>query len=153
MLFDLRPMQHSDALAIADWHYDPPYAFYDMGADPDDLREFLDIAHWQDLRYAVFDEDGSLIGFFEFKRRGGDAIEIGLGLRPESTGRGIGLAFVQAGAAFAREELHPRQIVLAVAAFNERAIKVYERAGFTRVRTYLHRTNGAEYEFLEMALA
>jgi RimJ/RimL family protein N-acetyltransferase len=37
-----------------------------------------------------------------------------------------------------------------VAAFNQRAIAVYERAGFQEVRRYDHFTNGALYEFVWM---
>jgi [ribosomal protein S18]-alanine N-acetyltransferase len=37
-----------------------------------------------------------------------------------------------------------------VASFNRRAITVYERAGFTAVHTYTHRTNGGEWEFIAM---
>jgi ribosomal-protein-alanine N-acetyltransferase len=153
MRFVFQPMQPSDVLAVAAWHYDEPYTFYDMQADPDDLREFQDFAHWQDPYYSVFDDAGALIGYFVFKRRGDGIIELGLGLHPKSTGQGMGLSFVQEGIAFAKETFRPLRIVLAVATFNERAIKVYERAGFKRLRTYLHRTNGADYEFLEMTLA
>ena len=35
--------------------------------------------------------------------------------------------------------------------FNERAIRVYERAGFRRGDVYTHHTNGGEYLFLAMA--
>ena len=59
-------------------------------------------------------------------------MEIGLGLRPDLTGRGLGLDFFRAGVEFARERFRPALIVLNVAAFNERAIAVYERAGFVR---------------------
>ena len=38
-----------------------------------------------------------------------------------------------------------------MATFNERAIKVYERAGFVADRVYMHWTNGAEWEFVEMS--
>ena len=44
----------------------------------------------------------------------------------------------------------PERFVLAVATFNRRAINVYERVGFTRVRVYAHETNGGKWEFVEM---
>ncbi len=99
---------------------------------------------------AVEDSDGELIGFFSFKPKEPGTIEIGLGLRPDHTGRGLGLAFVEAGLDQARERIGPEEFSLAVATFNERAITVYERAGFTTVRTYMHHTNGGEWEFVEM---
>jgi ribosomal-protein-alanine N-acetyltransferase len=51
-----------------------------------------------------------------------------------------------------RARFGPARIVLAVATFNRRAISVYERAGFVPVRTYMHSTNGGQWEFLEMEL-
>jgi ribosomal-protein-alanine N-acetyltransferase len=77
-------------------------------------------------------------------------VEIGLGLRPELTGRGLGAAFLEAGLDFAAARFAAREYALAVAAFNRRAIAVYERAGFREVRRYEHFTNGAFHEFVWM---
>lgn len=143
-------LTQNEAEAIAEWHYPEPYSFYDWKADPDDLQELLDPALRGEAYWAVRDDDGELVGNFSFKPKD-DAIEIGLGLRPDLTGRGLGAAFLAAGLEFAREEFAPERFTLAVATFNERAIKVYERAGFARDRVYMHSTNGGEWEFVAMS--
>jgi [ribosomal protein S18]-alanine N-acetyltransferase len=56
-----------------------------------------------------------------------------------------------AGLEFARRRFSPDSFTLAVATFNQRAILVYERAGFSRNTVYKHNTNGGEYLFLSMA--
>jgi ribosomal-protein-alanine N-acetyltransferase len=145
----IRQMTQADAEEIAGWRYDPPYSFYDADADADDLRLLLDPAT-REGRYFSADADGELVGFFEYKPRA-EGLEIGLGLRPDLTGRGLGLAFVRAGMAYGREHFRPRRFILAVATFNTRAIRVYERAGFVRVREYDHETNGGVHRFLELA--
>jgi [ribosomal protein S18]-alanine N-acetyltransferase len=140
-----------DAEAIAEWRYPEPYSFYNWTADPDDLRELLDPSLRGEAYWAVKDEAGELVGHFSFKPKDERTVEIGLGLRPDLTGRGLGGAFLAAGLEFARTRFAPARFVLSVATFNERAIKVYERAGFARERIYMHTTAGREWEFLEMS--
>ncbi len=152
MQFIFRPMNAGDARTIAGWHYQEPYAFYDMDQDPDDLAELLDPRSWTEMYHAVVNEHGELVGFFSFKRDG-NSVDLGLGLRPDLTGRGIGLAFLLAGLDFGRERFAPTTFRLAVATFNTRAIGVYERAGFERGKVFMHHTNGGEYEFMSMTRA
>lgn len=142
-------MTQEEAQAIAEWRYPEPYSFYDWTADQDDVRELLDPALRGEAYWAVKDED-ELVGHFSFKPKG-SAVEIGLGLRPDLTGRGLGADFLAAGLEFARARFAPERFTLAVATFNKRAITVYERAGFARERVYMHATNGGEWEFLEMS--
>jgi ribosomal-protein-alanine N-acetyltransferase len=148
--FLLRQLTQHDAEAIAGWHYPEPYSFYDWTADADDLAELLDPGRRGDAYMAVEDEAGELIGYFSFKPAEPGTIVIGLALRPDRTGRGLGEAFLQAGLDHARMHHRPEEFALAVATFNERAITVYERAGFGVVRTYMHHTNGGDWEFAEM---
>lgn len=41
-------------------------------------------------------------------------------------------------------------IMLAVASFNKRAIRMYESIGFQAMEKYIQKTNGAEFEFIKM---
>jgi ribosomal-protein-alanine N-acetyltransferase len=148
--FTFSQLSQEEAEAVAEWHYPEPYSFYDWTADADDLRELLEPALRGEAYWAARDGNGELVGHFSFKPKD-KTVEIGLGLRPDLTGQGLGAAFLDAGLEFARMRFAPERFVLAVATFNERAIKVYERAGFARDRAYMHTTAGAEWEFVEMS--
>ena len=149
MRFDIEPLSQSDAETIASWHYQGEYAFYDAEADAEDLAELLDPALRGDCMFAVRDDAGELVGFFAYQDSDG-VVDYGLGLHPDLTGKGLGERFVCAGLDFAQSRFSPKTIQLRVAAFNQRAIKVYERVGFREVERYMNRTNGGEFEFILM---
>jgi [ribosomal protein S18]-alanine N-acetyltransferase len=144
-------LNQEDAEAIAEWRYPEPYSFYNWTADPDDLRELLDPSLRGEAYWSVKDDTGALVGHFSLKPKDERTVEIGLGLRPDLTGRGLGGPLLAAGLEFALTRFAPDRFLLSVATFNQRAIKVYERAGFAPVRTYIHSTSGGEWEFLEMS--
>jgi [ribosomal protein S18]-alanine N-acetyltransferase len=149
--FAVRSMTAVDAHAVAAWRYPGEYSFYDADADPGDLAELLDPAEWGH-RYFAVDELGqhTLAGFVTVKLTGWVA-EIGLGLRPDLTGRGLGESFVRACLRFASAARGAQSYTLSVAAFNRRAITVYERAGFQQVERFEHVTNGGLHAFIRMA--
>jgi ribosomal-protein-alanine N-acetyltransferase len=149
MRYSIRPMTAADATAIGAWRYPGEYRFYDVDQDPGDLAELLDPAEWG-TRYLAADARGELAGYFVFKHSG-DEVEIGLGLRPDLTGRGLGAGFLEAALRFAAERYGVARATLSVAAFNRRAITVYERAGFRVVERYEHATNGGVHPFIRMA--
>ena len=143
-------MTQTDAEAVASWHYPGSYAFYDWTSDADDLAELLDPASRERSGYYAIDDDvGELVGFLACTMSEAVA-QIGLGLRPDCTGRGLGGSFLSAALNWLDERFAPSEFTLAVAAFNQRAITVYERVGFRTSRTFRHRTNGAEWDFVEM---
>ena len=161
MHFTLKPMDEAGAHAIQAWHYEGQYSVYNWGDDDGGIAELLDR---RSPHYAVWDDKGEPIGFFGFGSSaqvwdGGEphlysennTITVGLGMRPDLTGKGLGLAFVNAGLAFAKEQFKPDYFRLFVLTFNERAIKVYERAGFQRVGIYVQHTEQGERDFLEMS--
>lgn len=129
MSYQFVPMNDGHAKAVAGWHHEGIYGFYDFKRDPEDLAELLDFHAREGRYYAVLNEENELAGFFRFEPRG-DVMEIGPGLRPGDTGKRLGSTFVQAGMDFARSRFHPKQFRLQVAKFNQRAIRVYEKLGF-----------------------
>jgi ribosomal-protein-alanine N-acetyltransferase len=125
----------------AGWRYPPPYDFYNDDGEPvKNPERFL----------AVRDHDGSLIGFYYFEHDG-DALFYGLGLRPDLTGRGLGESFVRVGLDHVRARYGPRRVVLDVAAFNHRAIRVYRRVGFVETGRHAETFDRhGEVEFVDM---
>ncbi|WP_211748444.1 GNAT family protein [Paenibacillus sp. Marseille-Q4541] len=147
-------MTEAYARDIATWTYPEPYQFYSMGDDEETIHELMDGSY-----HAALDEQGELIGFIctgEAARvPGGYAagiynndqqIDIGLGMRPDLTGNGLGASFLVEGLHFIWNNKNQKNVQLVVATFNERAIKVYERVGFQKGRTFLSR----DREFIVM---
>ena len=155
--FRFTPVTPDDTEAILGWRYPPPYETYNTPADePAALDAAAEMRDPRSPHFAVRLDKGvdwefqPPAGFFacgsscevgsepdappepHLRRRDG-SITIGLGLRPDFTGRGLGLEFVAAGLAFARARYQPTGFRLFVYAWNQRAIRVYERAGFVAV--------------------
>jgi [ribosomal protein S18]-alanine N-acetyltransferase len=127
---------------LASWRYPPPYDFYDGDVDPVLNPERF---------FGVFDEAGELVGFYYFEEKPPD-LDYGLGLRPDRVGQGLGLKFFRLGLEYAHERYRPRRVYLHVAEFNERARKVYERAGFEVVSRHVRSFERfGEVPFLTMA--
>lgn len=144
-------MTAADAQAVAAWRYPGEYSFYDADADPDDLAELLDPAEWGRRYFAADDRAQRQLAGVLVVKLSGRVAEIGLGLRPDLAGRGLGESFVRACLRFASAELGAESYTLTVAAFNRRAITVYERAGFQEVEHFEHFTNGRLHHFIRMA--
>ena len=140
-VFHFHPIREDDAWKINGWCYPPPYDFYNGSGDRAALTELLS----PDSPHFAAELDGALAGFLAAgaaaRVPGGEevgayadaeALDIGLGLRPELTGQGYGLPFVRTALAYAGERFGPPTFRLSVVAWNQRAITVYERVGFMR---------------------
>ena len=157
MRFTLKPITRGDAQAISRWRYGEPYSIYD--GDPKSADSLLEPRfHY----HSVYDEHDELAGYFCFGedarvpagRRLGvyeePALDIGLGMRPDLAGLGLGEEFVRAGLRFAKETYSPSAFRMTVAVFNRRAIRVYERVGFENVETFGATTPDGGREWLLM---
>ena len=158
MRYQFCPPTEAEARAILAWRYTGVYAVYN--ANPAHLEEglatLLDPAN---AYLAAFAPDGVLVGFCcfgaEARVRGGeyadpDALDVGLGLRPDLTGAGYGLDFVRAILAEGERRYAPPRFRLTVAAFNERARRVYERAGFRAIVSFRRGGQPDALEFVVM---
>lgn len=117
------------------------------------------------LYHSVYEERGELAGYFCFGedarvsvgRRLGvyerePALDVGLGMRPDLAGQGLGADFVITGLLFAQEAYSPPAFRLTVAASNQRAVRVYERVGFETVDAFGPHTPDGNREWLLMRL-
>ncbi len=149
----IQPVTPADAAAIACWRYSPPYEMYSFAPEDADwlLRPEL---HY----HAAFDKHHELIGYFCF---GKDAripaalesglyaderlLDIGLGMRPDRNGQGLGPAFLSAGLEFGQRTFSPDGFRLAVAAWNSRAVRLYERTGFSATGAFTVQESGMSF--------
>lgn len=152
MQFHFRPLQGNDVHAISTWRYDGLYARYNGTSL--DLQPYMQLRwlyKWLGYEWlAVEDEQRFLVGYFQYSKHAQRTVEIGLALRPDLTGRGYGLAFVEAGLAFGKRRYAAKSFLLTVADFNLRALKVYTRAGFQMVKTFPKQTAQGPVLFHEM---
>ena len=135
-------MTEEYARIISGWKYGGIYSIYDESEE--NIDDFMNGSH-----FAYVDADQELIGYFCFGEDAristveqnvydDDFIDIGLGLAPDLCGGGLGLAVFNKGLQHARDLYDANNFRLTVATFNERAIKVYERAGFCVEREVTH---------------
>ena len=74
---------------VAAWRYEPPWDFYALASDPADAAAMRDPSRAGHLR-AVLDESGRRLEAFRYFDWHADVVEVGIGLRPDLTGRGLG---------------------------------------------------------------
>lgn len=150
MQYFFQKLTQSNALLIAnEWKYPGKYSFYDFSADKEDYEEFIDSEKRGDSYYQVLLED-DLVGFLCYTLDG-LTTDIGIGMRPDLTGKGLGNEYLKACIDHIIQK-HKRinTITLSVAQFNERAIKVYEKLGFKETVSFNQETNGDTYSFISM---
>lgn len=147
-----RPADKKSARKFVHWKYPPPYEVYN---NPDE--KIGDAVHYNidpiNNVHAMFDQADELIGYCSYGRDaqvpGGEyseeALDIGLMIKSELTGQGK-------GADFAREVIHngirsysPGKMRVTIAAFNKRAIRVWEKNGFRQTQTFKRINDGMEF--------
>lgn len=146
----IEPLSQPHALEIAnDWCYETPYDFYDMKNDPEDYAEIISPERRGDYYYQVL-KNGALYGFFCLVPSGEGSLELGLGLKPEYCGKGLGAAFLEEILDFVCSQFPTKKLILSVADFNHRAQTLYLNHGFKVVSRQPQESNGDIYLFVKM---
>ena len=138
-----RPAGEKSAREFVQWQYEPPYDVYNC--PPEDVDEAVryDIDPTNNV-YAMFDREDKLIGYCSYGRDaqvpGGDyseeAMDIGLMIKPELTGHGLGAAFAEEVTRNGIAKYAPKKLRVTIAAFNKRAIHTWEKNGFEQNQTF-----------------
>jgi [ribosomal protein S18]-alanine N-acetyltransferase len=135
--YGVLPITVAQAATVSGWRYPAPYDVYDMG--PEAVPGLLAP---KNAYHAVLDGT-DLVGFCCFGPDaqvpvgrdagwyGPDGLDVGLGMRPDLTGRGRGAGFL--AAVLAEASHRSGTLRLTVATFNARAQRLYLSAGFAAV--------------------
>jgi RimJ/RimL family protein N-acetyltransferase len=75
-------------------------------------------------------------------------LDVGGGVRPDLVGQGLATRWIPTLIEFGMEAFAPERFRTAVAAFNERSLRVCQSAGFTITRTF----TGPGREFCELVM-
>ena len=160
MGLNIKQMSYDNAKEISKWVYKEPYSIYSMDESDDCINELLNGEY-----FSVSDKDNNLVGYYCFGKSAQvpvgnkfgvydlkDIADIGLGIKPDMCGKGLGFRFLSGCLDFARNAQSTKDFRLTVAAFNQRAIKVYERAGFKKVSSFERISDSGKIEFWVMVL-
>ncbi|MCY7372599.1 MAG: GNAT family N-acetyltransferase [Spirochaetaceae bacterium] len=145
MTYELRPLTAEQGEAMANWAYPGPWAVYDVSVPLDPEEGF----------WAVVDDAGEVAGYACFgvearvpgleERRG--VLDVGVGMRPDLTGQGLGRAFAGAVLDHAREVTGASRMRAVVQDWNQRSRRLLAGLGFEE--TGDHRVGELRYVVYE----
>lgn len=144
------PMNEQHAEEVCRWRYKPPYDVYNN--EPWETLKRLEIEFGdpklrKEQYAAIIDEhDGELVGYAQFFPIVG-VTRLGLAMRPDLCGDGIGPSFVRLLVEEARRRKPQDEIDLEVLIWNIRARRAYEKADFKLTDTYERRTPDGPRQF------
>ncbi|WP_261806677.1 GNAT family N-acetyltransferase [Lapidilactobacillus luobeiensis] len=149
---NIESLTQQNAEEVADhWHYDGEYSFYDMENDREDYEEIISPKQRRDKYFQILNTAGDLVAFFCIEPEDTMRAEIGLGMTPALTGKGLGSELISVIEEYVKRHTDFKTIILSVASFNQRALKVYQRAGFERVGVENEESNGGVFEFIKLS--
>lgn len=152
MQFEFRPLEPEGIHEIVAWQYEPPYEMYNI-TPTIDVNILALLIMGSNSYYQIEDPELGLIGFCCFGEEGrvpgGDyseeALDIGLGVRPDLTGQGFGHLFIEALCSYAKVMFAPTTMRVTIAAWNARAQRVWVKASFQEINRFKATHTGMEF--------
>ncbi|MFZ7942673.1 MULTISPECIES: GNAT family N-acetyltransferase [Bacillaceae] len=127
------------------WKYEAPYDFYSNEYSAGAIAELLNGSY-----SVILDDQNKIFGFFcigesaqvpissDFEIYAKGYVDVGIGMNPVFTGQGRGLLFFSFILDYIKAKYGDTPIRLTVAAFNNRAIHLYEKIGFVKEKEFIH---------------
>ena len=125
------PLTAAHAESICSWRYPKPCDVYDLPPWPEAVSRRFGItrADVREREFFALCSGESLTGFFRLKPMDG-WIMMAIGLAPTACGQGLGREAVSLALSESDKRYPSLPVRLEVRAFNRRAIRCYEQAGF-----------------------
>ena len=152
MKIEYQPADKASAREFVSWEYEPPYDVYNCPPEEIGSAVQYNIDPKNNV-FAMFGLDGELIGYCSYGQDaqvpGGDygeeALDIGLMLKPELTGQGMGAVFAEDVIQKGIDRYSPEILRVTIAAFNARAIRTWEKNGFQQTQSFGRKGDGMEF--------
>lgn len=150
-------MNEENARIILSWRYDESLDFYNP--NPFQIKETVqDFLNPGNAYYSIFNNRNELVAYCCFgadaRVKGGnydiEALDIGFGMRPNLTRRGITFRIINAVYDFAKSHFSTTLFRVTVAEFNLQAIRLYEKAGFKQVQKFQRKRDGMYFLVLTL---
>lgn len=145
---------------IMNWSYPKPYSIYSFSPSQELKQELLNGEYYY-VTTDMSDMNRELIGYVCY---GASAripipeameyyqdksfVDIGLGIKPEICGTGKGANFLSEAMDYKDNDNKEIKYRLTVVAFNERAIKVYQRVGFIKIGQFTRKSDGQLFDIM-----
>ena len=155
MFYNIEIMTFELAEKISQWTYENEYSIYSFDKSEGTLKELLSGDY-----FSCLDQEGRLIGYFckgysaniptveDYDYNDG-ILDIGLGLRPDLCGKGMGYDFMFCGMKLIKKMYGDIPMRLTVACFNLRAISLYQKFGFS-IKTIVTHQKSLDNFFIMM---
>ncbi len=152
-------MNEESARIILSWRYDESLDFYNpnLSEIEETVQDFLNP---ENAYYSMFNNCNELIAYCCFgtdaRVKGGnyniEALDVGFGMRPNLTRRGITFRVINAVYDFAQSHFSTTLFRVTVAEFNQQAIRLYEKAGFKQVHKFQRKQDGIYFLVLTLEI-